>query len=104
MQLQRIFKGFRGKTVDEMNEIDLVVLAHVGEIFFEALDYETNDERHAFVEEACLGDAELRRKVYGLFEMVAASEGFFEDAAKQLMIPAKDLVEILDNRLEALRT
>ncbi len=87
-----------------MKEIDLVVPARADEIFFAALDYETDNERRAFVEAACLGDAELRREVYGLIELVAASEAFFEHASAQLMIPAKDLVEILDNHLEDFRT
>ncbi len=80
----------------EENTVDPIVSAQADGIFCAALAYETVEERRAFVEEACQGNAALRREVDRLFEALAASEALFEGTS-HLMIPAKDLIEVLAN-------
>ena len=49
------------------------------EIFCAALEIESMDERNAFVEKACAGDAALRREVELFLEALNKSDDYFDD-------------------------
>ncbi len=70
--------------------------ARAGEIFFEALECETEDEQKAFIKNACADDAGLKQEVDLLFESRTQAEDFFEDEAL-MEISAQDLLNALAN-------
>ncbi|MEM6336945.1 MAG: serine/threonine-protein kinase [Bacteroidota bacterium] len=55
--------------------------ARVQALFREALDLESNDERQAFLDEACAGDDELRREVEALLEADSRDFSLLDGAA-----------------------
>lgn len=67
-----------------------------GNIFFDALDFESIKERRAFLEKACSGDADLSRQVDSLFATLNELGNFLEDDSS-LQISAKDLYDTISS-------
>lgn len=68
--------------------------ARADAIFFEALGFEDENQRSAFVTNACSGSTSLRDEVDALFVSLSNVGDFLEDDAA-LQISAKDLYEVL---------
>lgn len=68
---------------------------HADEIFFSAMDIESDAERAAYVENACGDDRKLRRHVGRLLSAVSESESFFLADAPTHMTTA-EVAETLD--------
>ena len=77
-----------------MNEVDQDRV-RADEIFFAAIDIESDAERTAYVEQACGDDGQLRAKVERLLSAVAESETFFS-ADAPTHITTAEVAETLD--------
>ncbi len=60
------------------------LISNVDEIYLAALEREANDERSAYLEEACAGNPELRRRVERLLEAQQKVGSFLESPAPEI--------------------
>ncbi len=77
----------------ENNEMLTPTSSPAEEIFFFSLEYETADERQAFVDRACQGDTRLRQRVDRLYESLADADDIFEKNMPEITV--RELVEVL---------
>ena len=49
------------------------------EIFFQAIQFESAEEQHAFLDHECQGDDELRAKIDGLIRSYQAAGSFLQE-------------------------
>jgi ferritin-like protein len=62
-------------------------------VFYAALDVADPAQRRQFLDQACVGDAELRVAVERLLAAHADSEQFFDDCASSMMTLPDDEIE-----------
>src|SRR5262245_34024899 len=75
-------------------------------LYYVALEREP-EERDAFLDEACAGDAELRREVAGLLAYDVPNDSFIESPAIEIAaraMAAGPLIEVSSKPMESLNT
>jgi len=82
------------------NPSDRAISAQIEDLFFKAMELETEDERDAFLEQTCLGNETLREEVEWMIKSRAAEDFFV--AQSDICIPARNFIDIISDHLTAI--
>jgi len=78
---------------------DRVISTRTEDLFFNAMELETETERNDFLEQACLGNETLRKEVEWMCKSRIAEDFFL--AQPDPCIPARSFIDIIADHLSA---